>query len=156
MTNDLHFRALAYSLGELTDAEATAFESLMERDQVAREALAEAVLLTAAVREVRQPARIISRTPATREARSSRWAVGAAGLAAAVVVAALAIPARTPVHAEAPAIVEAWNELGADQALFAELDSDIDRDDPSSDVPDWMVAAVLEAAEPAPHREGTL
>ena len=45
--------------------------------------------------------------------------------------------------------------MGAEEPLLAEVEGEAG-DDSDSDIPDWMVAAVLDADESAPRSEGTL
>ena len=159
MNTDLHTLALRYALGELAGADAVAFENRLEIDQSAREALADAVILSSAVRQLPRPTRTPTRKPADRRSRIAAIVVGSA--ACLLFVALIKLPqgdravARHRNGIEASAIVGTWSELG-DENLAMFDDSDLIRDD-SSDVPDWMVAAVLEDIEqPAPRQEGTL
>ena len=162
MNSDLHTLALRYALGELAGAEALTFESRLEADQSAREALADAVILCSAVRQLPAPTR--STTPVHQPvARRSRIAVMITCAAACLMIAVLIRPPqgdRLIAHrngAEATAIVETWSDLGNDELALSEMDSDLMRDDASSDIPDWMVAAVLEEdVEASPRKEGTL
>jgi hypothetical protein len=160
MNTDLHTLALRYALGELAGADALAFENRLETDQSAREALADAVILNSAVRQLPRPARTATRKPADRRSRIAAIVVGSA--ACLLFVALIKLPqgdrpvARHRNGIEASAIVGTWSELGDENLAMFELDPDLLRDD-SSDVPDWMVAAVLEDIEqPAPRQEGTL
>ncbi len=157
MTVDLNILALQYALGELNAAETEAFESRLETDQAAREALADAVLLTSAVRQHPQPAIRPGEIPGPITRRSRLVAVVSCAAAGLAVVALMKTP-QGPVlrsNGEVPAIVGAWSELGAEETLLAEVEGE-SGDDSDSDIPDWMVAAVLDADESAPRSEGTL
>lgn len=160
MTCNLNILALRYALGELPGAEAAAFEGQLETDQSAREALADAVLLMAAMRKL--PAEVeLSRRATSPIATRSRIAAVVSCLAASLLVVLLIKwPAgKTTAHrtsGDATAIVGTWSELGGDDMVLAEFDSELSRDDSASDVPDWMVAAVLEAVDTPPRDEGTL
>jgi ferric-dicitrate binding protein FerR (iron transport regulator) len=161
MNTDLHILALHYALGELAGADALAFENRLETDQSAREALADAVILSSAVRQLPRPTRNATPKPADRRSRIAAIIAGCA--ACLLVVALIKLPqgdrpvARHRTGIEATAIVGTWSELGDENLAVFDSDSDLIRDDASSDVPDWMVAAVLEDAEqPASRQEGTL
>jgi ferric-dicitrate binding protein FerR (iron transport regulator) len=162
MNSDLHTLALRYALGELAGAEALAFESRLEADQSAREALADAVILSSALRQL--PAPVWSTAPVHQPAaRRSRMAVMITCAAACLMIVVLMKLPQTdhPIaHRnafEATDIVGTWSELGDDDPALSEVDSEVVRDDASSDIPDWMVAAVLEEdVEAAPRKEGTL
>jgi hypothetical protein len=161
MNTDLHTLALRYALGELAGADALAFECRLETDQSAREALSDAVILSSALRQLPRPARS---APAVRKLadRRSRIAAIAAGCAACLLfVLLIKLPQgdRPVAHRngiEATTIVSTWSDLGDDELALFEVDSDLTREDASSDIPDWMVAAVLEDVESAPRKEGTL
>src|SRR5690348_17135160 len=89
MNSDLQTLALRYALGELGGADALAFESRLEVDQAAREALADAVILSSAVRQLPRPARVASpaRKPADRRSRvAAMLACAAAGLLLVVLI----------------------------------------------------------------------
>jgi hypothetical protein len=161
MNTDLHTLAIRYALGELAGAEALAFENRLETDQSAREALADAVILSSAVRQLPCPARTATPKQAARRSRIAAIVVGSA--ACLLFVALIKLPPRDRPIArhrngiEATAIVGTWSELGDDNLTLFDLDPDVIRDDASSDVPDWMVAAVLQDIEQSPPRqEGTL
>jgi hypothetical protein len=88
--DELNWLALAYIAGELEEAEAEAFELRLADDQVAREAVAQAVELTQTIAAAESQCGDLvlpaARKPATRTSRLSWMAIG--GLAS-VVAAAL-------------------------------------------------------------------
>ena len=71
MNTDLQTLALRYALGELAGTEALEFETRLETDQAAREALADAVILSSAVRQLPRPSRSTApvHQPAARRSR---------------------------------------------------------------------------------------
>src|SRR6187402_2218948 len=161
MNSDLHTLALRYALGELAGADAVAFESRLEVDQLAREALADAVILTSAIRELPTMARATApvHVPAVRRSRMAVMITCAAACLMIIVLIKLPQGDRPIAHrdgAETTDIVGTWSELGDEDLAFSEVDSDLMRDDASGDIPDWMVAAVLEDIESPPSKEGTL
>ena len=166
MNSDLHTLALRYALGELAGAEALAFESRLEADQSAREALAEAVILSSALRQLPAVESKVARSaapvhqPASRRSRMAVMVTCAAACLMIVVLVKLPQGDHSIAHrnrVEATDIVRTWSELGNDDLAHSDLDSDLMRDDASSDIPDWMVAAVLEEdVEAVPRKEGTL
>lgn len=115
---DLHWDALRYVLDELEGEELLAFEGLLDSDQSAREAVASAVELAAAVRrgeEARASIPLVARRPARW-----RWAV-AAMAAAALVAVVLSARMRPPgaddlpvAEAEVQSIALAWLDLRGD------------------------------------------
>lgn len=160
MNSDLQTLAIRYALGELAGTEALDFESRLEADQAAREALADAVILSSAVRQLPRP--VHSAAPVRQPARRSRIAVMmtcAAACLLLIVLIKLPQGERRVAHrngVEATTIFGTWSDLGDDDLSLFDVDADLVRDDSSSDIPDWMVAAVLEDIEPAPLKEGTL
>jgi len=160
MNTDLQTLAIRYALGELAGTEALAFESRLESDQAAREALADVVILSSAVRQLPRPARSATPVPQPAAHRSRIAAMVTCAAACLMVIVLIKLPQndRPLAHrngVEASAIVGTWSDLGDDELAHFEMDADLARDD-SSDIPDWMVAAVLEDVETAPRKEGTL
>lgn len=160
MMSDLNILAVQYALGELSGVDAASFEQRLETEQAAREALADAVLLMSAVRELPQEV-VKAPVPVPRTSQRSRIAVLTACVAAVLtVVVLMKWPGGDGVarrgSGEAPALVEAWSELGRDDVVLAEADGDAAGDDSASEIPDWVVAAVLDEVEIAPRGEGTL
>jgi hypothetical protein len=162
MNADLQNLALQYALGELSGVDAVAFETRLETDQSACEALADAVILTSAVRQLPRAARSTTSThqPAARRSRIAAIVACCAACLLLVVLIKLPQGNRPVAHrngVEATAIVGTWSALGGDELPLFDMDSDLLRDEASSDIPDWMVAAVLEESlETAPRKEGTL
>ncbi|HVJ84158.1 MAG TPA: hypothetical protein VM452_00865 [Caulifigura sp.] len=157
MIVDVNTLALQYALGELNATEVEAFETRLETDQAAREALADAVLVMGAVRRQPQAATRPAESPVSISRRSRLVAFASCTAAGLAVVALLKTP-EGPVlrsNGEVPAIVGTWSELGAEETPLTDVDSEF-ADDADSDIPDWMVAAVLDADESAPGSEGTL
>jgi len=160
MNSELNILALRYALDELSDAEALAFESRLAMDQAAREALADAVILTSAVRQL--PAPVAAAASVPRGGKRSRMAAMVSCAAACLLLlVVIRIPQPAPLapggHSFANTeIVGAWSELGGDDLLVSDFESDFLPDDMASEIPDWMVAAVLEGEEAVPREEGTL
>ncbi len=161
MIPDLNLLALRYALGELPAAEAADFEGRLANDQLAREALADSVLLMAAVREtaVRPSADQVLQPLTTRRSRLPAL-LSCAAAALAVVVLFDSPDGQTTAQRresrEATALVGMWSELGLDHPGLLDPESDLSDDDASPDVPDWMVAAVLDVMDVPPREEGTL
>jgi hypothetical protein len=161
MNSDLQTLALQYALDELAGEDALAFECRLETDQSAREALADAVLLTAALRQLPRATRFQAapRKPSSR--RSAIAVVGTCAAACLLFVVLIRLPqtgrsvAQRPGF-EATAIVGTWSEMEVDPMLLSEMDAELMRYDASAEIPDWMVAAVLEDVEATPRREGPL
>ena len=168
---ELAWWAFRYVACELAVAEEADFEALMADDQSAREALAEAVEMVAAV-AAQAPAAIPLATPDRRRTRAVRHALGwmAAGAAACLVVligfravgprpelsgpsAVVAIAGATPpdvLEAEPTgAVALTWSGL---RRVAAEDDTDAEAEaDPawSADWPDESIVAESEADLPS-------
>jgi hypothetical protein len=161
MNTDLQTLAIRYALGELAGADALAFETRLETDQAAREALADAVILSSAVRQLPHPDRSTTpvRQPAARRSRIAAMVTCAAACLMVIVLIKLPQGNRPIAHrngVEATTIFGTWSDLGDGELALFDVDADLVRDDASSDIPDWMVAAVLEDIETTPRKEGTL
>jgi anti-sigma factor RsiW len=160
MSSEFNIIAWQYVLGELSQDDVAAFESRLEIDQAAREALADAVVLMSALRQTPAVA-LASREQAPVAAGRSRLLAVACCVAAGVLVAlVLRLPGRTASTvalnaSDDSSIVGTWSELAPDDALQVELSGEAMSDD-ASDIPDWVVAAVLGEVDSAPHDEGTL
>jgi anti-sigma factor RsiW len=152
---------LRYALGELAGTEALEFETRLETDQAARDALADAVILSSAVRQLPRPSRSTApvHQPAARRSRIATMVSCAAACLLLIVLIKLPNNDRPIAHrngVEATTIFGTWSDLGEEEISHFDTDADLARDDSSSDIPDWMVAAVLEDIETAPLKEGTL
>jgi hypothetical protein len=161
MNPDLQTLAWRYALGELEGAESASFEGRLETDQSAREALADVVILMSAIRQAPQAARSLPATglPAGRRSRIAAVLACSAACLLFVVLVGLPDGSRPVAHrnaVDASAIVGTWSDLADDELAFLDGDGDFLNDDGSSDVPDWMVAAVLEDFDAAPLEKGTL
>ncbi|QDT55047.1 hypothetical protein Pan44_30880 [Caulifigura coniformis] len=160
MNSELNILALRYALDELPDAEARAFEGRLAVDQAAREALADVVILTSAVRQLPAPVPAVANVSVGGR-RSRMAAIVSCAAACLLLLVVIRMPQPGPLVSngqsfENTEIVGAWSELGSDDLLVSEFESDFSRDDTASEIPDWMVAAVLEDVEVAPREEGTL
>jgi hypothetical protein len=131
--SDLAWFAFAYVSGELTHAEAEAFERRLAQDQAAREAVAEAVALIGAVAAV--PPETLP-LPSTRRRWPRRWlAAGVAAAASLAVVVGLSRRGPTPPIVVA---VVAPPRAGADPAgtvalAWSGLRQEFDREEEGSD-----------------------
>jgi anti-sigma-K factor RskA len=147
---DLSWLALQYVCGELPAAEAAAFEQRLDHDQVAREAVAEAVALAGAVAQV-APDSVNLRPVPTRRVPFGlpRVALGvAASLLVALGLRALWIEGGTdesrrglPLDAS---LAVAWSGVHEGDE---EADGLLQWLDTSSAVPDALQVAVLDASE---------
>jgi hypothetical protein len=162
--DDLDWQAFAYAAGELSAAEAEAFESRLCDEQPAREALARAVELTQIVAAAESQAEICV-TPATRAAfdwnrRLSWMAVGGvAALLLAMLWSGVVGPTWHSAQRRMGAtanyqLAMAWNETHREMTGIREAALWVgDADDDSSsvnadaeaiaDAPTWMTAAVF-------------
>src|SRR3954468_7171783 len=104
MTSDLLLLAVRYIAGELPDDELAAFESRLERDQAAREAVAQAVELAGAVAQLPPATADVSSMPRPRRLPLRMAAVAAA--ACLVIAAGVVLRARheTPASPQAPPV----------------------------------------------------
>jgi len=163
---DLDWTAFRYVSGDLSPAEASAFESILGDDQDAREAVAAAVELAGALAiAVDGPILALPR----RRTMARRLAAGsvAAAVAAAACLLVRVLPIPSPAGCpDAPAIARAWSGLrsaadgdwasivseGHEPASTVEAGiDDHEADAAERAVPSWMLAA---AAPSAPPREG--
>ena len=160
MSSEFNIIAWQYALGELSQDDAAAFEARLETDQAAREALADAVVLMSALRQTPAVAMALREQVPVAVGRSRLLAVACCVAVAVLVALVLRLPGRNATTVAVSAsdessIVGTWSELAPDDALSVELSSEAILDD-ASDIPDWMVAAVLDEIDSAPRDEGTL
>jgi anti-sigma factor RsiW len=141
----LHWLAQRYVLGELSDAEAAAFEACLADDEQAAAAVADAARLVMAVRAAVQPQRPTV-TPADRQRpagmpRAGRLVIGLASLAAAVaIVAVLPRMGDNAAAGRTAELAERWAEIA--EATAAEDLTDDEDATAADEVPDWLLAAV--------------
>lgn len=153
--NDLDLHAQAYVFGELDAAESAAFEALLATDQDAREAVARAVALCAALDPLTETG--VSE-PATAQApilpfvqrRGVRWAAAAA-LVALAVWGARALQSDGGPDPAPEDLIASWIEFGADSPLENGSGEAGDPDDEQAEdldatqsAPDWLVLALRE------------
>jgi hypothetical protein len=153
--SDPQWAAMRYLEGTLSVDEVASFEARLAEDVQLAEALADAVLLSAAVRAAEAEQRPAQPAVTTvRPSRRRRTAAVAATAAAAVLMLALQIineappapipPAAAPTLAD-PSVLAVWATL-ADAASVPDFDPDPDLSDLELDhvsaVPDWMFAAL--------------
>jgi ferric-dicitrate binding protein FerR (iron transport regulator) len=165
--NELDWSAFCYAAGELSPAEAEAFEQRLASDQAAREALARAVQLTQAVASAESLVPVVLR-PASRDwGRRLAWM--AIGSAASLLVAVLWMGGRndtstvirqSPASQDQTALAAVWSQtrdelstasdaelwypahLAASTGEQTEISTAAD-DDMWPAAPDWMTAAVV-------------
>ena len=166
--NDL-LLAVRYVLNECDRNELATFEARLADDPAAQAALVEAVQIVALLQatpcceafalESSLQAASASRKPAAPSRRS--WQIAllvAASLLVAVVLNWPALPSPQDHHAitiatitnanESPALAQAWTALDPDHITFDEVDPIDDALlEVASDVPDWLLTAVLVEAE---------
>lgn len=141
----LHWLAQRYVLGELSDAEATAFEQLLSHDEQAAAAVADAARLVMAVRAAVQPQGPSATAADRRQPAGAPWAgrivIGLAGLAAAVaIVAVLPRMGDDAAAGRTAELAERWAEIV--EATAAEDLTDDEDATAADEVPDWLLAAV--------------
>ena len=160
-SQDLNWLAFCYVVDELSPADALSFEERLASDQAAREALAEAVLLTQALAAVPSDIEVSRKHDRTRHYAMQKplgWiAIGAAACLALVVLADgwLAKPkgVRTAANKSNESLALAWanSTLAMEPEANAETDmllaglddgdTAIDLDNPVV-IPNWMLEAV--------------
>lgn len=161
MLEELDWLAFQYVMNELTEADRVAFELRLEDDQEAREAVARAVELSAAIRM--QPSAIQRPTVAATASTMPRVSIHKmmlwVGTLAAAVLVALSLWLRPTLPSAqgvgATDIALAWNQLRQAEEETAPTtepvddiesdwlleDEDID-DEPVAAPPSWLVAGV--------------
>lgn len=112
--NDRPWTAFRYVAGELTPDEAAAFEALLDHDQNAREAVADAVELAGAIALIGDPVVSISTRSRHRAARAVAWV--AAGIAAGLLLGfgfdrLVLHPPTGPRPRIAAEVVSTWSDL---------------------------------------------
>jgi len=166
-TNDeTAWLAVRYVLDELSPDDAAGFETRLETDQTARDALVQATRLVAAIHAT-EPAHVPSATSPNVAGRRAWRSLAIAATAALVLVGIVSLPERQgrrndePLSAAGEAdparLVTFWSdaagmlggagESSLDDVALAETDSE-----PNSVAvpPDWMLAAVEHEAWPLP------
>ena len=157
MSLDVNIVALQYALRELSVAETAAFETRLEHDQAAREALADAVVLMAAVQ--RLPRQTVTRSSTAKTSSRSRLLaviVGTAACLSMALVMRMTHRESAAIAADETTILQTWSDLGPDDGLAIDMDGIASTDDAHAEIPDWMVAAVLNEVDAPPANEGTL
>ncbi len=153
--NDLQWTAFRYIAGELSHADAEAFEARLADDQAAREAVAASVQMTQAVASISDEITAGDET-ADEQRRKNRWAIVAIVVSAACLLMASSILFTQPdsqtglsqSDARADQIVDAW--ANAAETIPPSVDSVANGLEESVDdesevvVPEWMLAAVSE------------
>jgi hypothetical protein len=154
--HELGWTAFCYAAGELTGAEAEAFELRLADDQAAREALARAVELTQAVAaaETMEPVSVGSRGRSTWGRRVVWMAIGsAASLLVAAFVSQLDLTRDSRDDRE---LAAAWSQTRQELSVASDAnhwpaeDQEAETADEDLDLiatPDWMTAAVRGSIE---------
>lgn len=160
MLDELDWLAFQYVIGELSEADRVAFELRLEDDQAAREAVARAVELSAAIlvhpSAFQHPAvaGLASAAPRGSIRKMAAW-VGALAAAVLVGLALWPKPTLPPAHGVGESDVAlAWNQLRqAEEAVTPTIepaddiesdwmvDDEVD-DEPVAAPPSWLVAGV--------------
>lgn len=171
MNEDVHWLAFQYIADELSDAGRTAFEDRLSDDQEAREAVAQAVELAAAVR-LAEPADLVTRRESHRKISWATWAVGVASASLAILAFLHAFPVSQPdpraekTEIDAVQLAHAWSEvreiangdLFGDEVLSEAIVAARELTDVESlavpapaelnaDPPSWMVVALSDFAQ---------
>ncbi len=157
-TDDTLLLAVLYVLNECDESEAVAFEARLGDDSAAQEALVEAVRIVAMLQSTPTCESLESSLQAApgRAAPARRsWQTASlitASLLVAVAVIWQSFPSsqnhQVAIH-EAPALAQAWTAFDAEQVVVAEptdeetTEDSADELEPASDVPDWLLTAVL-------------
>jgi hypothetical protein len=154
---DLDWRAFLYASGEMTPSAAAEFEAFMERDQSAREALAEAVRSMELIARAHEPTTTASRSPRVR--RSVAWREHAAWMslgAAACLLLVVGFQMGRRLQDSLPTdnaaqLAADWAdvrfELALDEAAFEPIALPADVDPLAAleaadvQVPEWLLAA---------------
>ena len=159
--DNLDWLAFRYIADELSATERTAFEALLENDQLAREAVAHAVQLALATQHVfaDDAVRLAQRQAVTAPAGYRGWysvALACGGLLALVVMNNLVWQVGQPANEDRQLAI-AWSEardafatsavVAEEQPDTAEHDGDVQVlvDEESVALPTWMLAAVSES-----------
>ncbi len=165
-TDDDLLLAVRYALNECDPAELAAFEARLGDDPAAQVALVEAVQIVALLQSTptcealgsSRQAASVSRRSVAPSRRS--WLVAtllAATLLVAVIAVWQSIPSSRIDHTvamtnESPALAQAWTTLDSpasttDEASSVDDSADDSAEEVASDVPDWLLAAVMAEAE---------
>ncbi len=157
-TDDDLLLAVRYVLNECDSAELAKFELRLGDDPAAQEALVEAVQIVALLQATPTCAELAPRHIRPVPAQRS-WQVAslvAATLLVAVVAVWQSMPSSQIDHtivmtSESPALAQAWTALDPQSAMSEDADEvplvDDFADEVASDVPDWLLAAVIAEAE---------
>lgn len=147
---DLAWLAFRYVAGELGETQAAVFERRLGEDQVARESVAEAVLIAGAVSRVAGSVR--------RDSRNRKRVLIAAAVTV-LLASTLIVSQRTSPLASEKALALAWSGIAADTEEFVGESDSLDDSPPpelsqgeSSDGPPaWLVEAAALPVLSAPH-----
>src|SRR5688572_17831025 len=122
--NELDWSAFCYASGEMTPAEAEAFEQRLSDDQAAREALARAVEITQAVisAESLAPAVALRSQPATWSRRLAWMAIGSAASLLAALLWSGGVASWLGGRSErvSPELAAAWSETRGELSVASE------------------------------------
>lgn len=162
--NELEFTAYRYLIDDLLPSERAAFETRLGEDQQARESLATAVELSAAMTLASEPqsSSPFLPTPARRAvlprlnaSRQPAWITAVVTVAAVAAVVLLAfLPAGSPpgVERQLASLAVAWSEANESCDAGSAESGDDETADPIADTAtrdgsvDWMVLAVADLA----------
>lgn len=160
-TSELLLQCCRYLSGELEPAEGEAFERLLSADQSARDLLAEAVLLQAAVHQLAAgrlrpaPGVVAAGEPASQSRSWRSVLLGITSLALTIAVAALLVrqseelPGSPPVASDAVRTARLWVSLERGEGILPDV-SDADEAEGHltlAEVPGWMFSAVEAGTE---------
>ncbi len=162
ITDDDLLLAVRYALNECDPAELAAFEARLGDDPSAQVALVEAVQIVALLQSTPTCEAITPRLARRVSARRT-WQV-ASLLAATLLVAVIAVWQSVPssridhtvaMSNDSPVLAQAWTALDspasttddADEASSVDDSADDSANEIASDVPDWLLAAVIAEAE---------
>lgn len=171
--DDLHWTAFRYVAGELSTAEASAFERRLDDDQDAREAVAAAVELAGALAIAAEALPIEFAGPTRRAWVRARRVLAGSALAAAAALLVIVLgpaprPGRTPTPGTGPSdVARAWLGLrvapdaewtaivaeapagdGPESLPTADADAGAERP-----LPSWMLAAASALTSDIPRRQ---
>ncbi len=156
-TDDTLLMAVRYVLNECDATELAAFEARLGDDPAAQEALVEAVRIVALLQKTPTCQSLESSLQAApgRAAPARRSWKPAALVTASLLVAVAVIWQSRPatqnrqvaIH-DSPALAQVWTTLDADQIVAEVADEEATEDsadelETASDVPDWLLTAVL-------------
>lgn len=156
--DELTWLAEQYVLGELDASSRYAFEVRLEADQIAREAVAQATMLVAAIHGAETPASVSAAFATKPKVEAGRSRIGwIAAIAVAILVGAFWASQVSRIGNEsANSLASAWSETRESAIQENEQDQDISGTEFSAeapeelDAPDWLVTAMrLQEVSPA-------